>query len=91
MDDASLLELHVALQQFKKKGFIPTVIPVTETWEIPEAHATYDLPGYRYIGKPIEQPPHATRGVGGTGIWIREEFFPQCSVVPVKKAHKDIL
>ena len=91
MDDSSLLELHCALQQFKKTGFVPTVIPVTETWEIPEAHATYELPGYRYIGKPIEQPPLATRGVGGTGIWIKEEFFPQCSVVPVKRNHKDIM
>ena len=57
MDDSSLLELHVTLQQFKKTGFVPTVIPVTQTWEIPEAHVTYGLPGYRYIGKPIEQPP----------------------------------
>ena len=91
MDDSSLLELHCALQQFKKTGFVPTVIPVTETWEIPEAHTTYELPGYRYIGKPIEQSPLATRGVGGTGIWIKEEFFPQCSVVPVKRNHKDIM
>jgi hypothetical protein len=91
MDTASLLELDIALQELKTKHITPTFIGVAETWESLTAHKIYKLHGYTYIGKPIARNRTATRDHGGTGAWILNSMFSQCSVVETKKQHKDIL
>jgi hypothetical protein len=93
MDMTSLLELQIALQELKAKDLIdfPTLIGVAETWESLTSQKVYKLHGYTYIGKPIARNRNAKRDHGGTGAWIINSMFSQCSVVEAKKQHKDIL
>lgn len=71
MDDASLLELHIALEELKiKHKFVPQLVLLSETWENKDAQKHYELPNYTYIGKPITRNPGSTRDHGGTGVWI---------------------
>ena len=92
MDGASLLELSEALIELKDKyKFVPLLILLAETWENKDANMKYELAGYTYVGKPITRSPGATRDHGGTGAWIQDSIFPQCSTVETEKQHKDIL
>ena len=92
MDDASLLELHVALRELEaKQNFVPQLILLTETWENIDEQKEHELLGYTYVGKPVERVPGATRDHGGTGVWILNSIFSQCSTVETNKQHKDIL
>ena len=92
MDEASLLELHAALKELKERyKFVPTLILLAETWESMNAHKEYGLQGYTYIGKPIARNPGTTRDHGGTGVWVRNSIFSQCSTVETEKQHKDIM
>ena len=92
MDDASLLELCIALEELKRTiKFVPQLVLLAETWESMVAQKKYVLPGYTYVGKPIERNPKATRDHGGTGVWILDSIYSQCSMVEPARQHKDIL
>ncbi len=92
MNDVSLLELDTAPQNLKASHrMTPILIGLAETWESISAHKAYKLPGYTYIGKPIKRNPGATRDHGGTGAWILDSIFDQCSVVDTKKQHQDVM
>jgi hypothetical protein len=91
MDQASLIELDTALRDLAKHNIVPTLIGLSETWENVDAKVSHKLFGYTYIGKPIKRNPGATRDHGGTGAWILNSMFNQCSTVETKKQHRDIL
>ena len=92
MDDASLVELQMALHTMDaKNGFRPALIGLTETWEGILSNTDYSLEGYSYIGKPIERAPSATRNHGGTAFWVADSMVGQCSKISPTRTHDDVL
>ena len=92
MNTASLIELQYALTTMNNKnGFSPSLILLTETWECKLSRTEPQLKGYRYIGKPIDRLPQATRAHGGTGVWVKTTIANQCSVINPTKSNQNIL
>ena len=92
MNAASLIELQYALTTMNNhNGFSPSIILLTETWECKLSRAEPTLKGYTYRGKPIDKLPQATRGHGGTGMWIKNAIANQCSVATPTKENPNIL
>ena len=73
------------------KDRIQPIILLTETWECNLSRTQLELKGYKYLGKPIDKPPQATRGHEGTGVWVKPTIANQCSVVTPSKMNPNIL
>ena len=85
MNADSLIELQYALKIMNNRyGFSPSIILLTETRECKLSRTQPELKGYKYLGKPIDKLPQATRGRGNGSMGKNHNSQPMLSGNPIE-------